>query len=161
LSTLRSMPGRSAYEVLGQKFKHFHNRLRSELQSLIKDCEALCASEAPKPAAKVALCRSTAQFLQHLDNHHSIEDAYIFPMLALRISVARLESDHQELEDRIHDLRIIIRRANEGVDIGALHERLVGLREMMFPHMLLEESLTKPAALQAAGFNERELAMFA
>ncbi len=53
------------------------------------------------------------------------------------------------------------RRANEGVDVGALHERLVGLREMMFPHMLLEESLTKPAALQAAGFNERELAMFA
>jgi hypothetical protein len=41
-----------------------------------------------------------------------------------------------------------------------LHAKLLRLRDMVFPHMLLEEMMTQPPELKAAGFTEKELSIF-
>lgn len=68
----------------------------------------MCAAEAPRDSARLALSSRTQQYLSHLDSHHRIEDAYIFPIMANRLDTAKLESDHKDLEDIIHDIGSLV-----------------------------------------------------
>jgi len=51
-------------------------------------------------------------------------------------------------------------RARRNIDLELLHAKLLGLQDTAFPHMLLEEAMTQPAAMKAAGFTEKDLSIF-
>ncbi len=80
-----------------------------------------------------------------------IEDRAIFPALAARMDVSGLQQDHKEMETVIHDIREACRTH------GELGGHLAELRELVFPHMLLEEEQTRAAKLRAAGFTPQEM----
>ena len=85
--------------------------LTTNFQLCLQECEALSATETDHETgvAKLALYSATARFLDHLDMHHSIEDARVFPILAARLDISKLESDHTELERCIEDIRQLVR----------------------------------------------------
>ena len=76
----------------------------------MQDCEGLCASEKGNDTAgsKLDLYSATAQYLDFLDEHHSIEDAHVFPILAAHLDTRKLEADHTELESLIEDIRQLV-----------------------------------------------------
>ncbi|KAJ3037439.1 hypothetical protein HDV00_001678 [Rhizophlyctis rosea] len=141
------------YEQWSSMLKHFHDYHRNELNGLIQ-----CENGKPKQLS--SLLRETQHFLHGLHMHHTIEDNVVFPFLAQKFDVSGFEKDHKKLDKLIRKLQTAASQDVRGrvveFDRQAFLAMLVEMKELVFPHMQLEEDMTAPEAMRAA-FSVKEM----
>ncbi|KAF9156283.1 hypothetical protein BG015_006327 [Linnemannia schmuckeri] len=122
-----------------------HNGLRRELKSLLQT-----VPNATQPTAVKNSMRSVLQFCRHLQGHHDLEEAVIFPAFAAVTNISHWSHSHKELD---HTLDVIRKLAQEGIDQNGLEfdaqkatlfEQLENLSDIVLPHLRDEEDLSKP-----------------
>ncbi|TPX70251.1 hypothetical protein SpCBS45565_g01897 [Spizellomyces sp. 'palustris'] len=132
--------------------KSFHDHFRRDLGRLIQAPESL-KRKSPKP-----LLRSTAQYLSYLHTHHTIEDRRIFPFLTRKMDVSGFAKDHKQLEKIMEKIEQTCEeqkkkgekcQEEETFDVDGFTKLLKELRDLVFPHMQLEEDLTAPEKMKS------------
>ncbi|KAJ3300698.1 hypothetical protein HK104_007599 [Borealophlyctis nickersoniae] len=140
--------------------KAFHDHFRHDLLDLIKEAERL-KRKSPTP-----VLRATSQYLQQLHMHHTIEDRMIFPFLARKMDVSKFAEDHEQLDVVMDKISAVCKgnssRKGKPADGEEFDEEgftglLVELKELVFPHMQLEEDLTQPDKMKQM-FSAQEMA---
>jgi hypothetical protein len=134
-----------------------HGHLRDELDRVVTAVEAVAAGELSAGEARAVVHDSTmarnyrltgsfcAQYCRFVEAHHSIEDAYLFPSLAvgdpeLRPVLERLSAEHEVIHAvlvRIDEL--LVAMLGEGGGAAAVGERVRALREALTSHLDYEE----------------------
>jgi hypothetical protein len=140
-----------------------HGHLRDELERVVAAVAAVTAGELSAADARAAVHDSTiarnhrltgsfcAQYCRFVAAHHSIEDAYLFPSLAvgdpgLRPVLERLSAEHEVIHAvlvRIDEL-LVAMVAGEG-GAAAVGEQVRALRAALTSHLdYQEEELLGP-----------------
>lgn len=115
--------------------------------------------------------REAEQVSHHLDMHHRIEEAYIFPLLAKKMPAfrdgAREKGEHIISHRGIHDgltkydKYISEAKANPAsYDAEKLREIMDGFREVLFTHLEHEVRDLGAESMQKHGFTLAELKRF-
>ncbi|KAF9583938.1 hypothetical protein BGW38_008070 [Lunasporangiospora selenospora] len=123
-----------------------HNRLRYELRH--------CLHTLPNCSQQSSL-RSTLhkvlQFSSHLQGHHDLEEAIIFPAFAKVTDISHWSHSHEELHSTLDKVRML---ARDGLDQkvedftenkSKLVEELQNLSDIVLPHLTDEEVLSHPS----------------
>ncbi|KAJ3049123.1 hypothetical protein HK097_009859 [Rhizophlyctis rosea] len=146
------------YETWTTNLKYFHDHHRSSLNHLIQECDTIKRAQIPP------FLRSLQSFLHGLHMHHTIEDHHVFPFLAKKFDVSQFEKDHQQLDSIIEKLQTAASATDVGnwpveFDRRGMKALLVEMKELVFPHMQLEEDITRPEKMREA-FTQKEMERF-
>ncbi|KAG0200890.1 hypothetical protein BGX28_006165 [Mortierella sp. GBA30] len=122
-----------------------HNGLRRELKN--------CLQTLPKSTQPTSIknsLRNVLQFCRHLQGHHDLEEAIVFPAFSAVTDISHWSSSHEQLD---HTLAMIRKTAQQGIDQEGkdfssqketLIEDLETLSDIVLPHLSDEEYLSKP-----------------
>ncbi|KAF9986440.1 hypothetical protein BGZ65_007572 [Modicella reniformis] len=122
-----------------------HNHLRHEL----KTCLRTLPNTTQPTAVKMSL-RSVLLFCRHLQGHHDLEEAVVFPAFAAVTDISHWSNSHKALD---HTLDTIRKLAQKGIDQDGneftaeketLVEELQNLSDIVLPHLSDEEILSNP-----------------
>ncbi|KAF9957075.1 hypothetical protein BGZ72_002177 [Mortierella alpina] len=122
-----------------------HNSLRREMRSCIKTL-----SGATQPSSVKTSLRNVIQFCRHLQGHHDLEEAVIFPSFAAVTDISHWSHSHDQLEHSLVKIRTLAQQGidQDGKDFstqkGVLVEELEALSDIVLPHLSDEEYLSKP-----------------
>lgn len=135
-----------------------HNGLRRELKSCLHTLP-----NTTQPAALKNSLRNILQFCRHLQGHHDLEEAVIFPAFAAVTDISHWSHSHKELD---HTLDTIRKLAQQGIDQNGLEfsgqkqtlvDELEKLSDIVLPHLRDEEDLSKPEETVKLWPSEREM----
>jgi hypothetical protein len=164
------------FSTLLQGMVPYHNSFRhhhAEIQAQIATSQTTSKRELSY------LMRQSLQLCGHLDTHHRIEETYIFPLLAKRMSQFGASSKHTQEHDVMHATLEKLQRYSRSVlhhlqDLDSVKEagsswpsdvydsqryaKMVDdLAQALFPHLDAEEESLSPESLRKAGFTAEEL----
>jgi iron-sulfur cluster repair protein YtfE (RIC family) len=154
----------------------FHNSFRmhhAEIQARLATSQTLSKRDLSQ------MMRTSLQLCNHLDTHHMIEETYIFPLLAKKMTQFAPSSQHTKEHDVMHATLEKLQTYSRGV-LGRLQDSqgsveagtawpkdvydsekfstlVDDLAQALFPHLAAEEESLSPASLRKAGFTAEEL----
>jgi len=79
----------------------YHNHFRHTFNEIYSRCDSITSSADDKDELDDLLAYAYSLF-RHLDAHHSIEETYIFPILAERMPQFARNGDHLKEHEEIH-----------------------------------------------------------
>lgn len=85
------MPNNDPFGRLLQGMLPFHNHFRMEHAQIIR---GIPNSQTCSKVSLLRLMQQSIQLCGHLEMHHSIEEAHIFPLLAKKVPSFALDSEH-------------------------------------------------------------------
>lgn len=175
------MSGNSAKKdeaFYGQLLQHmlmFHNGFRREYATIVQEVAEVPRSNKPQQLLQRIMQR-LLQLCQHLDMHHMIEEAHIFPVLARRIAAFKKDAEHHGEHAQMHAALIELEKyaskllrelhsssARDRAQIDALFDPdaftvlLKRLETALFPHLQAEEENISAANLIKYGVTRDEL----
>ncbi|CAJ2506724.1 Uu.00g079100.m01.CDS01 [Anthostomella pinea] len=133
-----------AYNRLAEHMDLFHNHFRQTWNTLYN-----AASTGRRPAAMSlkAFINEGLSFISHLETHHSIEETYIFPVLARKMpefkagkgnGAAELLRQHREIHKGMDELQDYLMKCRSGeldLEIAALKARLDTWGTVLWTHL--------------------------
>lgn len=157
LARLRTMSSSDPYDKCYVGMRWFHSHLRTKWTNI----QANLAKPSPP---KTILIRDIADFCSHLDGHHRIEEAHVFPLLAKKMPQfkhnAAHEKEHEVMHAALVKLAYHMRAVQQHETPWSTHEILgltKTLEEALFPHLEAEEESLKGYNMRKAGFTLQEL----
>jgi hemerythrin-like domain-containing protein len=152
---------RDPYDHLHSAMIYFHSLLRAKWADI--------SASLAKPSPNIPYVASAiVDFCQHLDMHHAIEEARIFPVLAKRLPQFRKSGEHTAEHEVMHralgDLQgyaAYVVDDPEAWKIDKAKALCARLEKALFPHLAAEEESIKGSSLKAAGFTPAEVARIA
>ncbi|KAG0314622.1 hypothetical protein BGZ99_007953 [Dissophora globulifera] len=130
----------------GEKLMGVHNHLRYELKNCLRTLPTVS-----QPAAIKSSCSNVLLFCRHLQGHHDLEEAAVFPAWAEVVDISHWSHSHEILDHTLGNVRNL---AQKGIDQGGrdfdadkttLIEQLQNLSDIVLPHLRDEEYLADPA----------------
>lgn len=147
-----------AWRAPSEGMSSFHDSHKWEFNHAYAHAEDL----AGQPLA--SFLRQCYGLVVHLGNHHRIEEAHIFPLLAHKHPAFAHNAEHEDFHHRIHDgLERYSRFLRESLDDPAkysaakLRETLDSFREPLFQHLDKEVDDLRPENLCKHGFTLAEV----
>ncbi|KAI1320268.1 hypothetical protein EDD11_001483 [Mortierella claussenii] len=134
-----------------------HNGLRHELKSCLHILPTVS-----QPASIKTSLQHVVQFCRHLQGHHDLEEAVIFPVFAAVTDISHWSHSHDELEHTLGRIRTLALQGIEqgGKDFSAEKETLVEemqkLSDIVLPHLSDEEYMSTPTETIKLWPNEKE-----
>ncbi|KAF9971011.1 hypothetical protein BGZ73_006105 [Actinomortierella ambigua] len=134
-----------------------HDHLRQELRSVRKTLPTVS-----QPHAIKMVCQRVLQFCDHLEGHHDLEEALIFPSFKLVTDISHWDHSHKSLFATLDKCRALARdgiqtvssnKHGDGLTPQAvfeknqkqpLMEQLENLSDIVLPHLTDEEVLSHP-----------------
>lgn len=156
--SLQSLTGKSAptFEQPFDMMQACHQRLDRTLDLLAKLRAHLPGHGADEQARQAA--RDVMRYFdQAAPNHHTDEEAHVFPVLlaqgdpAVSAAVLRLQEEHEMMARGWDEVRGVLTRIAEGRTdrLSAGEEAVIeGFSQLYATHIRLEETLAYPAALK-------------
>jgi hemerythrin-like domain-containing protein len=152
----------------------FHNGFRAKHAALMQRLPE--ASQMSK-SQLMSFLQIGASLAQHLEAHHGIEEAYIFPLLAKKLPQFGKEhlQEHATMHQAVEGMGKYIEqcakklqngRAKKGdddvwpkdiFDEEKMRSHLDHLRDTLFVHLEHEEASLRPESLKKAGFTEDDI----
>ncbi|KAF9432147.1 hypothetical protein BGZ76_011194 [Entomortierella beljakovae] len=132
-----------------QYFDHLvaiHNGLRNEL----KICNRTLPTVTQPASIKSSLFR-VLQFCSHLQTHHDLEEAVIFPAFAAVTDISHWSNSHEELDHTLDRIRKLAQQGieQEGKEFDSDKQKLIddlqSLSDIVLPHLSDEEYLSNPS----------------
>ena len=137
---------------------YFHSLLRTKWDNISKGLQQ------PTPNIPY-LTSSMVDFCRHLDMHHGIEEAHIFPVLAKKLPQFKKSGEHSAEHDVMHkalgDLEgyaAYVQDDPEAWKLDKAKALCTRLEKALFPHLAAEEESIKGSSMKAAGFTPAEVA---
>ena len=90
---------RQIYSRMGDAMSYYHNHFKSTWNALYAACET---NQRPANMSIKQFLNVAAQFVHHLEMHHSIEEQHIFPILAQRMPAFQEEMELLTQHKLIH-----------------------------------------------------------
>lgn len=154
---LRTMTSTDPYDKCYVGMRWFHSHLRTKWTNI----QANLAKPSPP---KAVLMRDIADFCNHLDGHHRIEEAHVFPLLAKKMPQfkhnAAHEKEHEVMHQALVSLAQHMRSIQQHETPWSTHE-ILGLvntlENALFPHLEAEEESLKGYNMRKAGFTLQEI----
>ncbi|OCK78955.1 hypothetical protein K432DRAFT_300900 [Lepidopterella palustris CBS 459.81] len=127
------------FNRLAEHMDHFHNMFRRTWTTL----HTACATDTRPPGMSIRAFLTTGlDFCAHLEAHHGIEEAHVFPVLARKMPAFRRElqllSQHQEIHTGLEKMRAYLeecRRGERELRLGELKEVLDGFGSVLWTHL--------------------------
>lgn len=94
-----TMPNHDPFARLYQGMLPFHNHFRMEHAQIVK---GIPQSQSNPKSSLLRLMQQALQLCGHLEMHHTIEEAHIFPLLAKKIPSFALDSNHIKEHSLMH-----------------------------------------------------------
>ncbi|KAG0242976.1 hypothetical protein BGW41_003141 [Actinomortierella wolfii] len=136
-----------------------HDHLRHELRSIRKTLPTIT-----QPSAAKAVCRNVLQFCDHLEHHHDLEEAVVFPVFKTVTDISHWDHSHKSLFatlQRCRDLAMTTIKGDakdfETNQKQPLIEKLEDLSDIVLPHLRDEEVLSHPDATIKFWPTERDM----
>lgn len=116
------------------------------------------ATEQLKPSALAQIIRSRWSFYSTvLHHHHHVEDESVFPALVavrpdLGALINRLEEEHQQLlpaMEAVDTAIVAFEQRPDPAEQQTLHQAVVAVRDLFFPHLDLEDAQILPAITES------------
>lgn len=85
------MPNNDPFARLYQGMLPFHNHFRAEHAQIVR---GIPESQSIPKVSLLRLMQQALQLCGHLEMHHTIEEAHIFPLLAKKVPSFAMDSDH-------------------------------------------------------------------
>lgn len=165
------------YGRLLSRMLPFHANFRHHYAQILKE---LPKTKTGSEQQVNELMMSNLQLCSHLEMHHSIEEAYIFPQLARRIPEFGKSSQHTREHEAMHAGLAILQNYSEQVidrlekevvpqkndgkpwpkemyDVEKMESILHHLGQVLFPHLDAEENSISADSMRKAGFTIEEL----
>lgn len=132
------------YNTMADHMDMFHNHFRSTWNLLWGACEA---GKRPAGMSLRAFINQGLQFVHHLEMHHGIEEAHIFPVLARRMpefkagkgnGAAELLRQHRQIHKGMDGLEAYLKDVQAGreeFDLNRLRERMESWGEVLWTHL--------------------------
>ena len=124
---------------MAEHMSYFHNHFKSTWAILYTACEK---NKRPAGMSIRQFLHAASELVQHLEMHHSIEEAHIFPVLAQRMPVFKQEMElleqHQQIHKGVAELEKYVRACRVGERELRLEEMKVvldGFREVLWQHL--------------------------
>ncbi|KAF9317657.1 hypothetical protein BG000_007828 [Podila horticola] len=120
-----------------------HNGLRRELKSVLHTLP-----NTSQPASVKNALRNVLMFCRHLQGHHDLEEAVIFPSFAAVTDISHWSHSHEELDSTLARVRKI---AQQGIDQdgkefdsqkSVIIDELERLSDIVLPHLRDEELMS-------------------
>lgn len=122
-----------------------HNHLRQELKACLRNIP-----KATQPTAVKKSLRDVLLFCRHLQGHHDLEEAVVFPAFAAVIDISHWSNSHESLDHTLDNIRKLAQKGvdQDGQEFDAEKETLVEelqrLSDIVLPHLSDEEFLSNP-----------------
>ncbi|KAG0252208.1 hypothetical protein BG011_007132 [Mortierella polycephala] len=135
----------SLHQYYSDHLVAIHNALRREMRSCLHTLP-----NTTQPSAVKSSLRNVLQFCRHLQGHHDIEEAVIFPAFAAVTDISHWSNSHHELDHTLDTIRKLAQQGidQNGKDFESEKEKLVDemqkLSDIVLPHLSDEEILSKP-----------------
>lgn len=153
---------------LADSMDRFHNHFRWEYKNIHENAED---GYKRKGQTLARFLREAEQLAHHLDMHHRIEEAYIFPLLAKKMPQfkdgARDKGAHLEAHKGIHDglerYQAYISQCKadpDAYDGTKLRGIMDSFHDVLFNHLDTEVEDLGAESVQKAGFTLEELKRF-
>ncbi|SAM80691.1 uncharacterized protein UBRO_02530 [Ustilago bromivora] len=166
-------PWDSLYNGMLPFHEHFRHTL-SQITTLLSTVSPTSPSKS-KLSNLANLLYSCASLCQYLETHHTIEERYIFPVLAKKLPQfghsSQHTKEHAQMHKAIENLEKYVGEVSKALRSGKVREgeleeafdyakikKLVdGLRDMLLPHLEAEEASLRAPVVKAAGFELSEI----
>ena len=90
---------RREFGRMAESMTYFHNLFKSKWRMLYTACET---NRRPANMSIKQFLNAALEFVEHLELHHSIEEAHIFPLLAQRMPSFKKEMELLDQHKQIH-----------------------------------------------------------
>ncbi|KUJ19877.1 uncharacterized protein LY89DRAFT_580057 [Mollisia scopiformis] len=127
------------YNSMAEHMEYFHNHFRQTWTLLHTACTT---NTRPRNLSLRQFLQTGLQFISHLETHHSIEEAHIFPVLARKMpefkNKAELLRQHQEIHKGMESMGEYLERVRDGeceLELRVLKERMDGWGEVLWRHL--------------------------
>ncbi|KAF9162737.1 hypothetical protein DFQ26_003283 [Actinomortierella ambigua] len=121
-----------------------HDNLRRELRSVRKTLPTVT-----QPIAIRTVCMHVLQFCDHLEGHHDLEEAVIFPSFKLVTDISHWDHSHKSLFSTLDRCRAL---AKEGIKtVNSSNKNIVGEDS---PQALFEKNLKQPLMEQLENLSD-------
>lgn len=88
------------YGALGERMEGFHNYFKYQFNEIYEMADG---SFTKVGMPLVGFLSTIRTFKRHLENHHGIEESYLFPILAKKMPAFAENEQHRESHKKIHD----------------------------------------------------------
>ena len=155
----------------------FHENFRHTISQI----SALLTTLSPSSPSKTKLNNLanllylSAALCHHLETHHTIEERYIFPILAKKLPQfghsSQHTNEHQQMHKAIHNLERYVEEVSKNLRAGKVkageldevydHAKMVKLvdelKVVLLPHLEAEEASLRAPMVKEAGFQLNEI----
>ncbi|TVY88978.1 hypothetical protein LAWI1_G005267 [Lachnellula willkommii] len=132
------------YNSMAEHMEYFHAHFRQSWTLLKTACDT---NQRPHSMSLKTFLSTGLSFLSHLETHHSIEEAHIFPVLARKMpefaagrNAAELLRQHREIHAGMETLGAYLRSVRTGereLELGVMRERMEvgGWGDVLWTHL--------------------------
>ncbi|KAH8690104.1 hypothetical protein BGW36DRAFT_433059 [Talaromyces proteolyticus] len=128
-----------AYNRLAEHMDYFHAHFRSTWDQLYTAC---CNNKRPSGVSIRQFLNMGSEFISHLNTHHSIEEQYVFPMLASKMPEFRrgvhLLNQHKEIHkgmDRLEEFLEACRTGERELRLQEMKSVLDSFGKVLWEHL--------------------------
>ncbi|TVY38896.1 hypothetical protein LSUB1_G002841 [Lachnellula subtilissima] len=132
------------YNSMAEHMEYFHNHFRQSWTILKTACDT---NRRPANMSLKAFLSTGLSFLQHLETHHSIEEAHIFPVLARKMpefengrNAAELLRQHKEIHvgmEKLETYLLSVKSGERELELRVMRERMEdgGWGDVLWTHL--------------------------
>ncbi|CZR59162.1 uncharacterized protein PAC_09054 [Phialocephala subalpina] len=130
------------YNSMAEHMDYFHNHFRHSWNLLYSACEN---NKRPTNLSLRQFLQTGLQFVSHLETHHSIEEAHIFPVLARKMpefkngrNAAELLRQHKEIHAGMEVLESYLEKCRNGeteLELRVLKTKMDSWGEVLWKHL--------------------------
>ncbi|KAF8865912.1 hypothetical protein BDZ45DRAFT_579525 [Acephala macrosclerotiorum] len=130
------------YNSMAEHMEYFHNHFRHSWTLLYTACET---NKRPAQLSLRQFLQTGLSFVSHLETHHSIEEAHIFPVLARKMpefksgrNAAELLRQHKEIHAGMEQFEEYLERCRSGeteLELRVLKTKMDSWGEVLWKHL--------------------------
>ena len=152
-----SWRGHENFGALVQFWMQRHEMFRQLTKELKRDTLQYDAGKLDLRKYQTRISQNAGMLLNELHAHHQIEDHHYFPKLIgldprLQRGFDLLESDHEAMDDLLHDTAKAANAVLQGGHVGPFSEHLERFDRLLGRHLTDEEEIIVPVILKS-GFS--------
>jgi len=131
-----------AYNSMAEHMEYFHNHFRQTWTLLHTACET---NTRPRNLSLRQFLQTGLQFVSHLETHHGIEEAHIFPVLARKMPEFKagrnadlLLNQHKEIHKGMEQLETYLTQCRNGeteLELKVLKTKMDSWGEVLWKHL--------------------------
>ncbi|KAK2590431.1 hypothetical protein QQS21_011878 [Conoideocrella luteorostrata] len=152
------------YNRMADHMNQFHNYFRQCWTRLYK---AASTSRRPENLTLKQFLSEGISFAEHLNRHHSIEEAHIFPLLAKRMpefdhSKGHLVKQHKQIHDGLDEFEKYVRGCHRGeadFEMAVLKEKMDTWGDVLWEHLDEEVRMLGAERMRAVWSKEEIMRM--